>query len=288
MKFTRKTLIETLRILEEGGTVYQAKKCAGVSVGRVYQIWNEYKSTGKIPDLGKRVGRPKKKISQRKKIIVKKAYQKYRISASRLGRFIEKDFNVQIPTYTIHKILLEFGFAQPSGRKDVRKKKWIRYERRHSLTAVHMDWAYDEKEERWFLPVLDDSSRKLLALIECESATTDVSIDAVKRALEHGEIQQCITDHGTQFCKGADDKARFPAFLEKHGIKHILCRIKHPQSNGKSEKFNHTYKLHRHAFKTKEEFINWYNNIRPHMSLNEKTPEEAYQKRKKEGRKYFT
>ena len=233
--------------------------------------------------MGKEVGKPKKEITKREIQVTRRAYNKYRICASRLTNFIEKDYNVSIPVYTIHNILLGLGFAKPNGRNDVRKKKWIRYERRHSLTAVHMDWGYDEKEERWLLPVIDDSSRKLLVLIECESATTDASIDAIKEALRHGEIQQCITDYGTQFCKGKEDKARFPAFLKQHGIKHILCRIKHPQSNGKSEKFNHLYKVHRHAFKTKEEFIHWYNEIRPHMSLDERTPEEVYQERKKEG-----
>lgn len=60
-----------------------------------------------------------------------------------------------------------------------------------------MNWGYDEKAEQLFLPVIDDSSRKLLALIECESPTTGASIDAVEEALKHGKIQQVITDRGT-------------------------------------------------------------------------------------------
>ncbi len=55
MKLTRKKLIELLRVMEEGGTVYCAKKKTGVSVERVYQIWNEYKRTEKIPELGKNI-----------------------------------------------------------------------------------------------------------------------------------------------------------------------------------------------------------------------------------------
>jgi len=38
MKLTRKKVIEILRVMEEGGTSYQAKKKAGVSIERVYQI----------------------------------------------------------------------------------------------------------------------------------------------------------------------------------------------------------------------------------------------------------
>lgn len=288
MKLTKKSLIELLKDLESGWTIYKASKKAKISVGYAYKLWNDYKTTGKIPEIGKRAGKPEKIISKQKEKIVKFSYSKYRVCASNLCPLIEKDYNLHIPVYTIHKILLKLGYANPNGRNDMRKKKWIRYERRHSLTAVHLDWYYDDETETWVLPVLDDSNRKLLALLEVESATTDASIDAMKEALKHGEIQQCITDHGTQFCKGEDDNARFPAFLEEHKIKHILCRIKHPQSNGKIEKFIHLYKRHRHAFKTKEDFIYWYNNVRPHMSLDGKTPEQAYQERKKKGRKYYT
>lgn len=288
MKLTRKGLIEALKVLETGGTVYQASKKAGISVGYMYKLWNKYLLTKEIPFPKNNVGKPKRKITKKEVQVVRRAYSKYRICASRLTNFIKKDYNMHIPHYTVHKILLDLGFAELNGRKDVRKKTWIRYERRNSLTAVHMDWYYYDKEERWILPVIDDSSRKLLSLIECESATTEASIEAVKEALKHGEIQQCITDHGTQFWKGKDSKAKFPKFLEENGIKHIPTKIKHPQSNGKSEKFNDCYKAHRHAFKTKEEFINWYNNIKPHMSLDERTPEEVYQERKKKGRKYLT
>jgi len=288
MKLTRKKLIELLRVMEEGGTAYKAKKKTGVSVERIYQVWDEYRRTGKIPELGKNVGRPVRPIKNHEKIIVKTSYEKYRVCASRLRILIRRNYNVDIPHYHIHKIMLKLGFAKPNGRNDVRKKKWIRYERRHSLTAVHLDWYLDKKTRLWVLPVIDDASRKLLSLIEVKNATTNASIDAMKETLKHGEIAQCITDHGTQFIKGEDDKARFSAFLKEKGIKHILCRIKHPQSNGKSEKFNDLYKNHRHAFKTKEEFMHWYNKVRPHMSLNEITPEEAYQMKKKKNRRYFT
>lgn len=291
MKLTRKTLIELIDLKNKGWTSYQVKKKVGVTVRRIDQIYNKYQKTGKILELGKNIGRPKRPITKQEKRIICEAYEKYRVCASQLKLLIERDFKVSIPHYHIHKILLKLGFAKPNGRKDVRKKKWIRYERRHSLTAVHLDWGYDEKEERWFLPVIDDASRKLLALIECESATTDTSIDGMKEAMMHGEIQQCITDHGTQFWKGEDMKARFSTFLGQHGIKHIPTKIKHPQSNGKAEKFIHLYKVHRHKFKTKESFIHWYNGIRPHMSLKQEileTPEMAYQRKKKKGRKYLT
>jgi len=288
MKLTKAKLIETLRRLADGKTVYQARKVASISVRRVYQVKEAFDKTGEIPEIGRDNGRPRKAFEEWEIKTVKKAYEKYRICASRLNLIIQRDYKISIPVYTIHKILLNLGLAKPKEKKDVRKKKWNRYEREHSLTAVHLDWLYHPELELWILPIIDDSSRKLLALKETLTPTTDETIDAMKEAMKHGEIEQCITDHGTQFIKDETKRSRFAEFLEANKIQHILCRIKHPQSNGKSEKFGHLYLVHRTAFKTKEKFIHWYNEIRPHMSLDEQTPEQVYQARKKKGRKYYT
>ena len=62
MKLTRSKLIETLRKLNEGKTVYQARKVAKISVRRVYQVKEAFDATGKIPEIGKRVGRPRREF----------------------------------------------------------------------------------------------------------------------------------------------------------------------------------------------------------------------------------
>ena len=279
MKLTRSKVLEIIRMKNDGKSSYQARKVAGISVRRVDQVYAYYLQEGKPPAVGRRMGRPTRPITVEEMELVQKAYEKYRVSAATLERLIKRDYEVNLPHNHIHKILIELSFAKSKEKKDVRKKNWIRYERRHSLTAVHMDWYYDAKKELWVLPVIDDASRKMIALVEEKHATTDASIEAMEQALKHGKIKQCITDHGTQFIKGEDKRARFSEFLEKQGIKHILCRIKHPQSNGKSEKFNDLYKNHRHAFSTKEAFMQWYNEIRPHSSLkfNElETPQQAF------------
>jgi len=41
--------------------------------------------------------------------------------------------------------------------------------------------------------VIDDASRKILALIEATNATTEESIKGMKLALKHGKIKQCIS-----------------------------------------------------------------------------------------------
>jgi len=235
MKLTRPKLIETIRRKNEGWTTYQARKIAGISIRRVNQVWNEYQLTNEVPDIGKRNGRPSKPVEEWEIDMVRQTYQKYRVSADTLERLILRDFQEHIGHNRIHKILLILGFAKKKNKKDIRKKDWIRYERRHSLTAVHIDWHYDRKI--YVFAVIDDASRKLLALLECDSATTYNSIRGMELALQQGKIRQCISDHGAQFSSNAGGDSRFKAFLNDKGIKQILCRIKHPQSNGKVEKW---------------------------------------------------
>jgi len=107
---------------------------------------------------------------------VKEAYAKYRVSASTLEKVIDRDYGKHIGHNRIHKIMLDLALAKSKEKKDTRKKNWIRYERRHSLTAVHIDWYYDSVDEIWALPVIDDASRKALSLVEVKSPTTDASI----------------------------------------------------------------------------------------------------------------
>ena len=279
MKLTRGKLIDTIRRKNQGWTTYQTRKIAGISIRRVNQVYKQYLLTELIPEIGKNNGRPARPIEEWEIQTVKEAFERYSVSASMLMRLIERDYGKHINHNRIHRILLDLGMAKKKDKKDIRKKDWIRYERRHSLTAVHIDWYYHAIMQHWAFAVLDDASRKLLALVECDSPTTEKSIMGMEEAISQGAIRQCISDHGTQFIKQEEMGSRFKDFLIENSIKQILCRIKHPQSNGKVEKFFDLYQNKRILFKTKEEFIIWYNDVRPHRSLNFEeleTPQQAF------------
>ena len=284
MKLTKNKLVEIIGKKNQGWTTYQARKLARISVRRVNQVYGQYLLTGQIPEIGKAIGRPARIIEGWEIQTVKAAFEKYSVSATMLMKLIERDFGKHLNHNRIHRILLGLGMAKSKGKRDTRKKDWIRYERRHSLTAVHIDWHYRAPIELWVFAVIDDASRKLLALVECNSPTTEASIEGMKQAMKHGKILQCISDHGSQFVSNIGGDSRFVEFLDENGIQQILCRIKHPQSNGKVEKFFDLYKNKRSLFKTKEEFIAWYNELRPHSSLNFEileTPHQAFVRKMK-------
>ena len=97
---------------------------------------------------------------------------------------------------------------------------------------MHIDWHYSKGI--WVFGVEDDASRKILALVENEKEPADNSILGMEEALRHGQIKQCISDHGSTFTSNIIDvDSRFRNYLKSKSIKQILCKIKHPQSNGK-------------------------------------------------------
>ena len=282
MKLNKTKILRILELKNKEFSSYKVRKIVGVSQRRVDQIWKQYQESGEIPVVGARMGCPTKLPTQGEVDVVKNAYTVYRLSASLLEKIIERDYNTHIPHNKIHKIMLCEGLARKGDKQVVRKKEWIRYERRHSLTAVHIDWHQRPNDGIWVFKVEDDASRALLAMRECDSPTTEASIDAMKEALQYGQIKQCISDHGSQFTDNRDGKSKFKQFLDANGIKQILCRIKHPQSNGKVERLFYTYEQHRDAFPTGEAYMHWYNHVRPHMSLDFsrlETPWQAFQRK---------
>lgn len=63
----------------------------------------------------------------------------------------------------------------------------------------------------------------------------------------------------------------------ENGIRQILSRVNHPQTNGKVERFFGTVKAKMGEFETIGDLMEWYNMKRPHMSLNLDVIETPYQ-----------
>jgi putative transposase len=80
-------------------------------------------------------------------------------------------------------------------------------------------------------------------------------------------VKPCICEFGAhRRDENGNWDSEFKQYLETQGIRPILARVKHPQTNGKIEKWFDAYKQFRKEFSSLDEFIDWYNN-RPHGSL---------------------
>ncbi len=133
-----------------------------ISKRRVEQVWKKYSETGKEPVLGKNLGRPEQPLDPREMEIVKIAFERYKFGAAMLEPIIDGFYEMHIPHNRIHKILLSEGLAKEEESKK-KRRKWIRYERKHSLSAGHIDWHEVDMTDIKLCVILDDASRKVLA-----------------------------------------------------------------------------------------------------------------------------
>ena len=287
-------------------------KNAGISVRWVQKICRRYSgvSIGKISYPGT-LGRPKKSLPGRlEHSAVLSAVSDEYSGAVYLEGEIEAATGMHIPHSTIHTILRDADIAEEQSKKS-RRRKWIRYERTHSNSMWHTDYK-QLPDKRWFICYLDDASRFVTAWGAFPEATTDNAIAVLEEAIaRHGKPASIMTDHGSQFyANEAEARKRGESAYEKKlvelGIRQILARVKHPQTNGKLERLHgeiqrklHRFEASSHGAAVKdsgnghvggpfnaepakpalERFMEWYNYRRAHMSLDwesRETPAQAF------------
>jgi len=135
MKLTRRKIRWLIKRKKEGMSSKSIARALKISKRRVNQVWRMYMQDGEIPVIGENIGRSKKEVTEEERRIVLEAKEKYKLGARRLEPIIERDYGIHIPHNRIHRILLELGLAEENLRKK-KRRKWIRYEREHSLSAA--------------------------------------------------------------------------------------------------------------------------------------------------------
>ncbi|MFH1238022.1 MAG: integrase core domain-containing protein [archaeon] len=125
--------------------------------------------------------------------------------------------------------------------------------------------------------MVDDCSRKSLAFEVTNVVTTDIVINLIDKLIKtYGKPKQILTDNGSAYGLKSNH-SRFDRQLRRRGIEHIRGTVHSPTTQGKVERLFQT-------FKREFKFCNgnvelWrmnYNHFRPHISLENKTPDEVY------------
>ena len=260
---------------------------------RVEQLWQAYRLTGSMPTL-KKPGRPRNDRNLQEATLILTAYNQHQLGAVNLENIIKKKLGVHIPHNRIHEVLRMNQKTTPQPNKQHRRT-WVRYERMHSMSLWHMDWKQLSTGE-WFLAIMDDASRYIVAYGLFTEATTQNTLTVLKQAItQYGCPTEILTDRGTQFYASEGERkekgvSQFEQYLAQKGIKHILCRINHPQTNGKLEHFYGVLEdkmIRRTQIATIPQYVHWHNEIKPHMSLNWEeleTPLQAFHRKLPEDR----
>lgn len=188
----------------------------------------------------------------------------------------------------IEQVLIKEGFQKPFPKRK-KPRRYKRYEWPLPNYMWHTDWhvikSINMKGEN-VLVFIDDCSRKIMGYITGAMTSKNSRLALYKAIAKNNVTPHTLnSDRGTQFFPNKKDKNgkalhEFQQELEELGIIFIPSKRRHPQTNGKNEKFFHILDTEfDERFKTLDEFIDWYNNERLSEAVDYMTPNEAYKKR---------
>ena len=192
---------------------------------------------------------------------------------------------------TIHRALVRRGMVVPQPEKRPRSS-WQRFEWPQPNSAWQIDatrWALRSGREIWVMDILDDQSRLVVAARVCGGPTGDAAWGAFcDGTSRYGLPAHVMSDNGTcftaRFLSGGE--AAFERDLRSVGVRHIRSTPGHPQTCAKIERFHQTLKralraqplakTHRELQRQLDDYVAFYNQQRPHSSLNGATPAERW------------
>ena len=209
--------------------------------------------------------------------------------AKTLHKVLENQGEQNLPCVkTVNNILRRNGCISPEESQ--KRQPFTRYEKE----KCNMMWQTDFKGEFrmednnycYPLTIIDDHSRFSIKIAP-RLSTKNVVIPVFTEVFhEYGLPDSILSDNGSQFAGFRKGYTQFERWLMELDILPIHGRIKHPQTQGKIERFHRTMKqeLLNHVSisnidDAEVQFGDWrekYNNIRPHEALGMKTPGQVY------------
>src|SRR3989339_555325 len=225
--------------------------------------------------------------------------KKYRISAPTVNKIIHRSRDND---YSIHKSTnkrfrcLEYGLKRLSKiekqLEEKLRKQARRYNKKYPGEMLHVDTkrlplltgeSPTLNHEYLFLAI-DDYSRELFIAIMPDKTQYSAERFLTQVLTECAyTIEQVYSDNGLEY-KGNIQSHAFMKLCQENHIEQRFTKVKHPYTNGKAERVIRTImemwhnktKFNSRAHRKTEliRFVNWYNTVKPHKSLNNLTPME--------------
>lgn len=168
---------------------------------------------------------------------------------------------IDLPVITIHRILLRHDLVRPEDRHEIAVE---RFERGKANQLWQMDFKSPVQWEQPAGPlsVLDDHSRYAVDL----HGTWCTQAEPVRERLEHafqhcGVPEEMLMDHGTPWwnMRAKTGWTWLTVWLMKQGIQLHFSGYRHPQTQGKVERFHRTLSaaMNRRPFPCGGDRQNW-------------------------------
>ncbi len=253
----------------------------------VWEIKKKYELWGEDGLKDHKPGRMFEPVNKKFYDLVIGEWKKNKCGARKLHAILKrKGFSVS--RRKIEQVLKTEGFQKPFPKRQ-KPRKYKRYEWPLPNYMWHTDWHVIKAKRmkgKNILVYIDDCSRKIMGHITGDETTKNSLFALYTSIAKHDVVPYCLnSDRGTQFIPAKKDKNgnanhAFQKALEELGIIFIPSRKRHPQTNGKNERFFGILDTEfDERFKDIDHFIEWYNNERLSEAVDYMTPNEAYKKR---------
>ncbi|HQO33297.1 MAG TPA: IS481 family transposase [bacterium] len=282
-----------VRALEQRDNFSELCREFGISRPTGYRWVNRYREVGNFVELREKSRRPHHSPGRTAPEIeeeVERFRKRYSWGARKLRDRLWIEKGIDLPEITIHRILKRRGMIAP---EESHPAATHRFERK----APNELWQMDFKGEYpllsghcYPLSILDDHSRFLVGLHGLPNQRGESVYGCLIETFErYGVPESLLMDHGTPWWSSSNAQGLtwVSVRLIQQGIRISLSGIKHPQTQGKVERFHRTLKAamkHRGLPETLlqwkvalTEFRNEYNAIRPHEALDMSVPASRYQ-----------
>jgi transposase InsO family protein len=268
----------------------------GISRPTGYRWLKRYRDSGSVSRLGEFSRRPHHSPKRTPDVLEQRVIalrRRYGWGARKLRVLLLAE-GLDLKVTTINRILKRNNLVPA---RDLHRSASKRFERDHPNELWQMDFKgdYASRQGRCYpLSVLDDHSRYGIALCALPGKDTETVKSSLIETFDNFGIPDAmLMDHGIPWWSPSNNHGltRLAVSLIDQGIKLYFSGIRHPQTQGKVERFHRTlnesiiHKGHPHTLsgwqKCFQDFLYEYNHIRPHEALQMATPSELYQSSRK-------
>jgi transposase InsO family protein len=284
----------------EGRSVSELAAAHGVHRSWIYKLLLRYREGG-VEALEPRSRRPHSSPGKTSGE-VERAILRLRRKLERAGHdagphtiaaHLAREIEVVPAPATIWRILRRHGLITPQPQKRPRSSL-IRFcaELPNELWQVDItQWRLPGGRDVQILNFIDDHSRLFLVSEAFPTIKAHDVVDAFHKAADlHGLPAALLSDNAAVFTGSyRGGKVLLESELERLGVVFKNSRPYHPQTCGKVERLHQTLKRYlarqprarslAHLQRQLDDFVHYYNHIRPHRALSGRTPLQAYSAR---------
>lgn len=264
---------------------------------RLFHRYQEEGIAGLEPRSRKPLSSPYKTEPKMEEAIVNLRFQEPTWGPRKIVRYLHNKGMKGLPAVsTVNSILKRYNLI--SIEESLKRRKLIRFERGNPNELWQMDFKGKfqllTKQPCYPLTIIDDHSRFSLSIKACPNER----FLSVKEQLIHvfnvyGLPEQFNVDNGNPWGNSKLlPHTALTVWLMQLGVRVTHSRPRHPQTNGKCERFHRTLKndlitrypmrSFSHAQKLFDRWRQRYNHERPHEAIDMEVPASRYQASKKQ------